>query len=151
MIYNIIIWEECRHLDHKTYDDLPLREKISLSFVSQGISLEAPAGMHLHLQAMSTKHSMDRNIKAINHNDLDPWSTNINWEILVTVPSYLSYGTSKEIVFKYHVGIVSFCLIINKLMIDFGLCWDFKVRSVHKGFCHLQTNLKKYSKVIGNS
>ena len=22
-----------------------------------------------------------------------------------------------------------FCLIINKLMIDFGLCWDFKVRS----------------------
>ena len=28
------------YLDHqKTYDDLPLREKISLSFVSQGISL----------------------------------------------------------------------------------------------------------------
>ena len=43
MIYDIIIWEECRHLDHKTYDDLPLREKVSLSFVSQGISLEAPA------------------------------------------------------------------------------------------------------------
>ena len=39
MNYNIIIWVECRHLDHKTYDDLPLREKISLSFVSQGISL----------------------------------------------------------------------------------------------------------------
>ena len=39
MSYNIIIWVECRHLDHKTYDDLPLREKISLSFVSQGISL----------------------------------------------------------------------------------------------------------------
>ena len=54
MIYDIIIWEECKHLDHKTYDDLPLKEKISLSFVSQGISLEAPAGMHLHLQAMST-------------------------------------------------------------------------------------------------
>ena len=33
MSYNIIIWVECRHLDHKTYDDLPLREKISLSFV----------------------------------------------------------------------------------------------------------------------
>ena len=66
MIYNIIIWEECRHLDHKTYDDLPLRETIiRLSFVSQGISLEAPAGMHLHLQAMSTKHSVDRNVKAI--------------------------------------------------------------------------------------
>ena len=50
MIYDIIIWEECRHLDHKTYDDLPLREKISLSFVSQGISLaisgqEATAGI----------------------------------------------------------------------------------------------------------
>ena len=72
MIYNIIIWEECRHLDHKTYDDLPLREKISLSFVSQGISLEAPAGMHLHLQAMSTKHRVDRNVKAINHSDLGP-------------------------------------------------------------------------------
>ena len=72
MSYNIIIWVECRHLDHKTYDDLPLREKISLSFVSQGISLEAPAGMHLHLQAMSTKHSMNRKIKAINHSDLDP-------------------------------------------------------------------------------
>ena len=48
--YNIIIWVECRHLDHKTYDDLPLREKISLSFVSQGISLaisgqEATAGI----------------------------------------------------------------------------------------------------------
>ena len=65
MICNIIIWEECRHLDHKTYDDLPLREKIRLSFVSQGISLKAPAGMHLHLQAMSTKHSVDRNVKAI--------------------------------------------------------------------------------------
>ena len=72
MIYNIIIWEEYRHLDHKTYDDLPFREKISLSFVSQGISLEAPAGMHLHLQAVSTKHSVDRNVKAINHSDLDP-------------------------------------------------------------------------------
>ena len=46
MIYDIINWEECRHLDHKTYDDLPLREKVSLSFVSQGISLEATAGMH---------------------------------------------------------------------------------------------------------
>jgi len=79
-----------------------------LSFVSQGISLEAPAGMHLHLQAMSTKHSMDRNVKAINLSDLDPWSPNINWEILLTVPSYLSYGTSKETVFKYQVGIVSF-------------------------------------------
>ena len=50
MSYNIIIWVECRHLDHKTYDDLPLREKISLSFVSQGISLaisgqEATAGI----------------------------------------------------------------------------------------------------------
>ena len=72
MIYNIIIWEECSHLDHTTYDDLPLREKTSLSFVSQGISLEAPAGMHLHLQAMSAKHSVDRNVKAINHSDLDP-------------------------------------------------------------------------------
>ena len=71
MIYDIIIWEECRHLDHKTYDDLPLREKVSLSFVSQGISLEAPAGIHLHLQAMSTKHSVDRNVKAIRHSDLD--------------------------------------------------------------------------------
>ena len=72
MTYNIVIWEECRHLDHKTYDDLPLREKISLSFVSQGISLEATAGMHLHLQAVSTKRSMDRDMKAINHSDLDP-------------------------------------------------------------------------------
>ena len=72
MTYNIVIWEECRHLDHKTYDDLPLREKISSSFVSQGISLEVPAGMHLHLQAVSTKHSVDRNVKAINHSDLDP-------------------------------------------------------------------------------
>jgi len=36
MSYNIIIWVECRHLDHKTYDDLPLRGKMSLSFVSQG-------------------------------------------------------------------------------------------------------------------
>ena len=72
MTYNIVIWEECRHLDHKTYDDLPLREKISLSFVSQGISLEATAGMHLHLQAVSTKRSMDKNVKAINQSDLDP-------------------------------------------------------------------------------
>ena len=41
---------ECRHLDHKTYDGLPLREKINLSFVSQGISQaisgqEATAGI----------------------------------------------------------------------------------------------------------
>ena len=72
MSYNIIIWVECRHLDHKTYDHLPLREKISLSFVSQGISLEATAGMHRHLQAVSTKHSLDRDMKAINHSDLDP-------------------------------------------------------------------------------
>ena len=50
MSYNIIIWDwaEFRHLDHKTYDDLPLREKIS--FVRQGISLaisgpEATAGI----------------------------------------------------------------------------------------------------------
>ena len=48
MSYNIIILVECRHLDHKTYDDLPLREKIS--FVRQGISLaisgqEATAGI----------------------------------------------------------------------------------------------------------
>ena len=35
-----MIWVESAYLDHqKTYDDLPLREKISLSFVSQGISL----------------------------------------------------------------------------------------------------------------
>ena len=77
-----------------------------MSFVSQGISLEAPAGMHLHLQAVSTKYSVDRNMKAINHSDLDPWSPNINSEILLTVPSYLSYGTSKEIVYKYQVGIL---------------------------------------------
>ena len=64
--------------------------------------------MHLHLQAVSTKHSMDRDMKAINHSDLDPWSPNINWEILLTVPSYLSYGTSKEIVCKYQAVIVSF-------------------------------------------
>ena len=77
-----------------------------MNFVSQGISLEAPAGMHLHLQAVSTKYSVDRNMKAINHSDLDPWSPNINSEILLTVPSYLSYGTSKEIVYKYQVGIL---------------------------------------------
>ena len=77
-----------------------------MSFVSHGISLEAPAGMHLHLQAVSTKNSVDRNMKAINHSDLDPWSPNINSEILLTVPSYLSYGTSKEIVYKYQVGIL---------------------------------------------
>ena len=77
-----------------------------MSFVSQGISLEAPAGMHLHFQAVSTKYSVDRNMKAINSSDLDPWSPNINSEILLTVPSYLSYGTSKEIVFKYQVGIL---------------------------------------------
>ena len=76
---------------------------------------------------------MDKNMKAMKHSDLDPWGPNINWEILLTAPSYLSYGTSKEILFKYQV-------IINKLMIDFGLSWDFKVRSVHKGFCHLQIN-----------
>ena len=51
---------------------------------------------------------MDKNMKAINHSDLDPWGPNINWEILLTAPSYLSYGTSKEILFKYQVGIVSF-------------------------------------------
>ena len=62
--------------------------------------------MHLHFQAVSTKYSVDRNMKAINHSDLDPWSPNINSEILLTVPSYLSYGTSKEIVFKYQVGIL---------------------------------------------
>ena len=45
-------------------------------------------------------------MKAINHSDLDPWSPNINSEILLTVPSYLSYGTSKEIVYKYQVGIL---------------------------------------------
>ena len=28
-------------------------------------------------------------------------------EILLTVPSYLSYGTSKEIVYKYQVGILA--------------------------------------------
>ena len=44
---------------------------------------------------------MDKNMKAINHSDLDPWGPNINWEILLTAPSYLSYGTSKEIVCKY--------------------------------------------------
>ena len=75
MGYNIIIWDwvECRHLDYKTYDDLPLREKISLSFVSQGISLaisgqEASAG----IASSFTQHSMDRNSKAINHSDLNP-------------------------------------------------------------------------------
>ena len=45
-------------------------------------------------------------MKAINHSDLDPWSPNINSEILLTVPSYLSYGTSEEIVRKYQVGIL---------------------------------------------
>ena len=45
-------------------------------------------------------------MKAINSSDLDPWSPNINSEILLTVPSYLSYGTSKEIVYKYQVGIL---------------------------------------------
>ena len=40
---------------------------------------------------------MDKNMKAIKHSDLDPWGPNINWEILLTAPSYLSYGTSKEI------------------------------------------------------
>ena len=79
---------------------------IGFSFISQSISLEATAGMHLHLQA--TKHSMDRNMKAINHSGLDPWSPNINSEILLIVPSYLSYGTSKEIVCKYQAIIVSF-------------------------------------------
>ena len=77
-----------------------------MSFISQGISLEAPAGMHLHLQAVSTKYSVDRNMKAINSSDLDPLSPNNNSEILRTVPSYLSYGTSKEIVYKYQVGIL---------------------------------------------
>ena len=51
---------------------------------------------------------MDKNMKTINHSDLDPWGPNINWEILLTAPSYLFYGTSKEVLFKYQVGIVSF-------------------------------------------
>ena len=56
----------------------------------------------------------------------------ISLKILLTVLSYLSYGTSKESVCKYQVGRVSFFFwIVNKLMIDFGLCWHFKVRSVH--------------------
>ena len=44
-----------------------------------------------------------------------------------------------------------FFWIVNKLMTDFGLCWHFKVRSVHYGFCHLQINKKKNSKATGNS
>ena len=36
----LFTWVESTNLDdQKTYDDLPLTEKISLSFVSQGISL----------------------------------------------------------------------------------------------------------------
>ena len=47
--------------------------------------------------------------KHFNHSDLDPWSPNINWQILLTVPSYLSYGTGKEKnLCKYQVGRVSF-------------------------------------------
>ena len=73
--------------------------------------------------------------KHFNHSDLDPWSPNINWQILLTVPSYFSYGTSKEKnVCKYQVGRVSFFVwLLITLMIDFVLCWDFKVRLVHKG------------------
>jgi len=34
------MWVESTNLNHyRTYDDLPLREKMSLSFVSQGISV----------------------------------------------------------------------------------------------------------------
>ena len=86
---------------------------------------------------MSTKHSMDRNRKAINHSDLDPWSPNNKLANFLTVPSYLSYGISKENVYMYQVGRVSFffLLLLITLMLDFVLCWDFKVRLVHKGFC----------------
>ena len=51
---------------------------------------------------------MDRKMKAINYSDLDPWSPNNNWQILLTVLSYLSHGTSKEIAYMYQVGRVSF-------------------------------------------
>ena len=51
---------------------------------------------------------MDRTMKAINYSDLDPWGPNNNWQILLTVPSYLSYGTSKENVYMYQVGRVLF-------------------------------------------
>ena len=61
---------------------------------------------------MSTKHSMDRNRKAINHSDLDPWSPNNKLANFLTVPSYLSYGISKENVYMYQVGRVSFFFFI---------------------------------------
>ena len=85
---------------------------------------------------VSAKHSMDRSRKAINHSDLDPWSPNNNWQIsLLFLLTFLT--VSKENVYMYQVGRVSFFffLLLITLMLDFVLCWDFKVRLVHKGFC----------------
>ena len=97
------------------------------------------------MQAKSTKQSLDRNRKALfyNHNDLDYWSPNTNCQILLTDPLVRSmYAIIKKVWFHFR-------LISNKLVIDFGHCWDFKVRS-HRctnNFVHSEKN----SKVTGNS
>ena len=66
----LFIWVESTNLDdQKTYDDLPLTEKISLSFVSQGMSFsyQWPGNYSwncIYMCRLSTKHSMDGNMKA---------------------------------------------------------------------------------------
>ena len=81
------------------------------------------------MQAKSTKHSLDRNRKAF------ITARTLILEIPISIDKFslliLFYGTSKEYVCKYQEGIISFYLIysFNKLVIDFDLNWDFKVRS----------------------
>ena len=87
-------------LDLKTYDDLPSSKKISLNFVSQGICLAINSQEATASKFMQSTVCRDSNRKA-------SLKSNINWEILLTASSYLSYGTSKENnVCKYQVGIV---------------------------------------------
>ena len=103
---------------------------------------------------MSTKHSMDRNRKAINHSDLDPWSPSNKLANFLTVPSYLSYGISKENVYMYQVGRVSFFFIIIINNFDAWFCSLLGLQGevgAQRILSILQINLKQSAIATGNS
>ena len=88
--------------------------------------------------------------KHFNHSDLDPWSPNINWQILLTVPSYLSCGTSKENVCKFQLGRVSFLFdyFDDWLCSLLGLQGEVGAQRI---LSILQINLKQNAIATGNS
>ena len=102
---------------------------------------------------MSTKHSMDRNRKAINHSDLDPWSPNNNWQISLlflltslTVLVRRMYICIKEGEFHF------FFLIINNF--DDWFCSLLGLQGevgAQRILSILQINLKQSAIATGNS